>query len=106
MNIRQRLRVDPDVVSRQVAGESLLIPVKGRLADMQRIFALNPVAEHIWRQMDGSGDLDSVVRSVVSVFAVDEVRARQDVERFVGQLIQAGLVLDGEAYGANEGSTK
>lgn len=36
-----------DVVNRQILGDTLLVPVRGKLADLQRIFALNPVARHI-----------------------------------------------------------
>ena len=32
----------PDVVARQILGETLLVPIRGELADLQRIFALNP----------------------------------------------------------------
>lgn len=83
-----------NVVARHVAGEDLLIPISGRLADMQRIFAVDPVAAHIWKMLDGSVTLESVLKSVVEAFDVAEEKARVDIMAFVGQLDAAGLILD------------
>ena len=86
------LRRRDDIVARHVAGEQLLIPVRGRLADMQRIFALDPVAEHIWSRLDGATPLAAILGSVVDTFEVDEAQARRDVLEFVTELEAAGLV--------------
>ena len=88
------LVVDQHVVPRHIAGEDLLIPIQGRLADMQRIFALDPVAAHVWKRLDGILDLESVLQSVLAVFDVNEEQARADVKKFVGQLEAEGLVSD------------
>ena len=39
----RRYRRQDDIVSRHIAGETILVPVTARLADMQRIYALNAV---------------------------------------------------------------
>lgn len=83
-----------NVVARHIAGEELLIPIRGRLADMQRIFALDPVAAHIWKALDGSSDLETVLKSVVACFEVSEECARKDVQSFVDQLEAEGLISD------------
>ena len=81
-----------EVVSRQIAGESLLIPIHGRLADMQKIFALDPVAECIWGQINGDRSLEEILRHILSVFDVAEEQARSDLAEFVAQLVEAGLI--------------
>jgi hypothetical protein len=101
----QTLRVRPDIVTRRIAGEALLIPIRGRLADMQRVFALDPVAEHIWNHLDGHTSLEGVLQSLVRTFAVAEDQARADLLEFVSELQAAGLVEASEtassAAGAN-----
>ena len=95
MNFWMRvLTIKENVVARQIAGEELLIPIQGRLADMQRIFALDPVAAHIWKKLDGSADMEAVLISVLGSFDVSEERARGDIQSFVNQLESAGLVSD------------
>ena len=85
-------RVKGEVVARQIAGEELLVPIRGRLADLQRVFALDPVAAFIWKQMDGTRDLTAILKGVLDDFDVEEPRARKDLEMFVSQLEEAGLV--------------
>jgi hypothetical protein len=93
MEKRKRVyRIKGEVVSRRIAGEDLLIPIRGRLADMQRIFALDPVAAHIWSGMDGARDLDGILKSILETFEVTEDRARSDLDAFVSQLEGFGLL--------------
>lgn len=83
-----------DVVSRHIAGETILVPIRSKLADMQRIFALNAVGEHIWNEMDGTKTVGDLCGSVVAAFEVSEEEAVKDAQEFLGQLIEAGLVVD------------
>ncbi len=83
----------PDVVARQILGETLLVPIRGELADLQRIFALNPVAQHIWGVLDGVRNLAAVSESVVARFEVEPEQAAADVLEFVGLLSAGGLIV-------------
>ncbi|MFW6107388.1 MAG: PqqD family protein [bacterium] len=81
-----------ETVSREIAGETLLVPIRGKLADLQRIFAANPVGAHIWHQLDGRTPLGEVRDSVLDTFDVESERAEADVQDFVAELLEAGLI--------------
>lgn len=81
-----------DVLTRQIAGEAIIVPIRGRLADMQNIFAVNVVAEFIWERMDGKRTLDQIAGEVAQHFEVAEDVARSDVAEFVDELSRAGLI--------------
>ena len=81
-----------DIVSRQIAGETILVPVRGTVADMQRIFVLNPVGEYIWGCLDGQMTLLEIRDKVLAAFEVDAARAEADVSDFITELVDAGLV--------------
>ncbi len=81
-----------DVLTRQIAGETIIVPIRGKLADMQNIFAVNVVAEFIWERMDGKRSLDDIAREVAQHFEVSEGVARSDVLEFVDELSRAGLI--------------
>jgi len=83
-----------DIVSRQVLGEALLVPIRGELADLQRIFALNPVAQHIWEQFDGEHDLAALRDGIVARFEVEPAQAEADLTDFIEQLAAAGLIAE------------
>jgi hypothetical protein len=80
-----------NIVSRKIAGELFLVPVSGELADMQRMFALTPVAEFIWEQLDGRTNIDKIRSDVVARFQVDEEQASSDIQEFMAELLQEGL---------------
>ena len=80
------------VVTRKVAGEVFLVPVKGRIADLQRLFSLNPVAECIWENMDGTRSQEELVEIVVGRFDVAAERAARDVAELIRQLQEHELV--------------
>lgn len=83
----------PGVVTRHIAGETILVPMKNRLADLLCLFVLNPVGEFIWERLDGKTSLADVADQVAEAFEVDPAQARRDCEEFLQQLIQADLVL-------------
>lgn len=92
-----------DAVFRRVAGESLVIPVRGKLADMQRIFALNPLAEFVWERIDGVRSLADIARDVVEAYDVSAEEAGRDLAEFAGELAGAGLVDDATAEAGEAG---
>ncbi len=81
-----------EIVSREIAGETILVPIKGKLADMQRIFSLDGVGEHIWRQLEGNRKLEEIRDGVMHVFDVEKERVNQDILEFIDELIEAGLI--------------
>ena len=85
-------RRDATLVTRVIADETLLVPVRGTLASLRQIFALNPVAAFAWERIDGSTGLEAIVAAVVEHFEVDRGRARADLEELFGSLSEAGLI--------------
>lgn len=92
-DMKDRIPVkNEDIVSRKILDEMLLVPIKGRLADMQRLFSLDSVAEFIWNRIDGKTDLAAIHQEMVAAYDVDEKEAEQDLNEFIAALIDAELV--------------
>jgi len=89
------LKKSDQVVYRKIADEMLLVPIRGKLADMQRIFALTPVAEFIWGQLDGQQPLTAIRDAILAEFDVQPPQADADLLEFIGELQQAGLIVAG-----------
>ena len=85
-------RKNPDVVARSIAGELLLVPIRGKVADMKWIFSLNPVGELIWQELDAEKSIDDIRDRVVSEFDVTREAAMSDIEDFISELLQANLI--------------
>ncbi|MBA4386564.1 MAG: hypothetical protein C0404_01205 [Verrucomicrobia bacterium] len=86
------LRRKEDVVTRNVAGEMLLVPIRGNLADLQKLFVIEGIGEHVWNSLDGSRTVDQICEEIVGIFDVGIEMARADVRRFISELQDAGLV--------------
>ena len=80
-------------VTRRIADETLLIPIRSHLADMQNIFALeSQVAEYIWQRLDGKRTLEEIHRGITTEFEVEKGHAGSDLQEFISQLLEAGLI--------------
>ena len=86
------LRRVEDVVHREVAGETFLVPVRGHLADLGELFVLNEVGCWIWTRLEDACTFEELVRDLTAEFDVDMDQARIDAGLFVQQLVDAGLV--------------
>lgn len=84
-----------NVVCRSIAGETILVPIHGTLADMQQIFILNEVAECIWSALDGTRSLREVRDLVVETFDVGACQAEEEIMEFVDSLVQNHLIMGG-----------
>jgi len=83
---------DNEIVSRRIAEETIIVPIRGKLADMQRIFSINSVAEYIWEQLDGVKNLDEVLEGILTEFDINKEQAKADLEAFITELTEAGLI--------------
>ena len=95
-------RPQPDIMPREIAGETILVPVRGELAQMRQIFVLNPVAEYIWKNLDGERSAALILSGIVESFAVDEDTARTDMLEFLAELEAAGLITSDPAEDQND----
>lgn len=83
-----------DLLTRRIAGESIIVPIRGNLADLQRVFALDPVGEFVWEQLDGRRSVAEIAGAVAGRFDVARDEAVRDILEFVGELLNAGLIED------------
>ncbi len=84
-------RRSDDVVTRRIAGECLLVPIRGEVADLQRIFVLNPVGERIWESLAEDRRFDAICDIVQEGFEIDRLTLERDVAEFLAELEKAGL---------------
>jgi len=92
MNLKAVYRKKEDIVTRRIAGETILVPIRSNLADMQGIYSLNPVAEFIWEQLDGNQNLQQIRDGVTLSFDVASTAAQKDMIDFINQLLDQSII--------------
>ncbi|MFQ5876149.1 MAG: PqqD family protein [Acidobacteriota bacterium] len=96
---RVALHPSPDVVSRDIAGEHLLVPVRRGAAQMDYIFTANRVGARIFGLLDGRRAALEIARLVSLEFEVAPERAHADVLGFLLALWRSGLARPVEERG-------
>jgi hypothetical protein len=84
---------------RQVGSESILVPIRNRVGDLDSVYVFTAVAARIWSLLDGSRDVDSIVEIVCSEYDVEPEVARSDAGELLASLESAELI--GVAVEAN-----
>ena len=93
MNLNTIYRKKENIVTRRIAGETLLVPIRSQVADMQNIFALtHSTAEYIWQQLDGKQNLQHIHQGIMDNFQVENQQALSDLQEFISRLLEAGII--------------
>ncbi len=79
-------------VTREIAGETLIVPVSGNVADLESIYTLNEVGGAVWRLLDGRRSDEEIVDAICAEFDVERDRAQSDVAALLASLREAGLI--------------
>ena len=83
---------EKDLVTRDIAGESIIVPIKGHVGDLEGIFTLNEVGAMIWQLMDGQTTGRQLAEAVRDEYNVEATEAEKDVVDFLRSLEDAGLI--------------
>ncbi len=80
------------VVSREIAGELILVPIRSNVADMESLFTLNEVGSRVFGLVDGERTVRDLTSAIVEEFEVGEAEAEADVREFVEKLLEIGSI--------------
>ena len=80
------------VVSRVIAGETLIIPVRKGVGDLASIYSLNPVATAIWNAIQQPCNQEQIVSTLEHEFEGEREVIEKDVTNFLNEMHSAGLV--------------
>jgi hypothetical protein len=85
----------PDVVCRQVGAESILVPIRHNVGNLDYVYTLSEVAAKVWSLLDGSRTVDELADELCREFDVDRATAAADLAALLEDLASASLI--GEA---------
>ena len=85
------------VVSRVIAEETLIVPIRRGVGDLSSIYSLNPVASSIWTALSQPRSTNEIVQLIEAEFAVQPEVVAADVDSFLAEMTAAGLVIADEA---------
>jgi hypothetical protein len=80
------------VVSRVIAGETLIVPLRKGVGDLASIYSLNEVASSIWQTIARPCSKSEIVRIIEQDFEGQRQQVEHDVEVFLAEMSAAGLI--------------
>lgn len=86
------MKINGEFVLRQVAGDSILIPVGETALKFNGIITLDKVGGLIWSALEQGAERETILQQILDRFDVERERAEQDLDEFLGQMEQAGFL--------------
>lgn len=86
------LAKDKNLVTRSIGGETLIVPVRSGVADLECIYALNEVGSRIWELLDERTPVTKIVEAICSEYDVTPEQAARDISELLSSLEAAGLI--------------
>jgi hypothetical protein len=82
-----RVRVPKNVLAREVDGEIVLMSLA-----LDQYFGLDAVGSEMWNALRSAPSIQHAYDELVAIFEVDGETLARDLERFVGELSDRGLI--------------
>ena len=77
---------------RSIGGDNLLVPLGARVAEMPGLVVLNETGRCMWELLAQERSVDELAAAVAERFDVDYSRAHADVQSFLDEMAQKGLL--------------
>ena len=84
--LEQCYRKDDSVVSRKIADEVILVPIRKNVGDLESIYTFDEVGARIWELIDGKRRLEEIKDILLSEFDVAEGTLVTDMQNFISQV--------------------
>ena len=86
IELGQIYRRNENFVFRRIEGETILVPIRGNVGDLDCIYSLNPVGALVWEHLDGSQDLDVIKNRIAAEYDVADDTAETDLLSFIEEM--------------------
>ena len=80
------------IVSRDVAGETIVVPICRGVGDLDSVYTFNPVGQSLWRLLESGRSVEELANWVVTHYEVDAKQAVVDVQSYLSELQEVGLL--------------
>lgn len=83
------------IVSRRIADEFILVPIRQNVGDLESIYTLNETAARIWELIDGKMKVEEIKEKIVQEFEVTPEEAEKDIMEHLMQLEEIKAITEG-----------
>jgi len=81
-----------EVVSRQIEGELIIVPIRHGVGDLNSLYTLNQVGLVLWDFMQEEHTVPEMMNRVCDEFEVTAAQAQDDIRAFLDSLLEEKLI--------------
>ncbi len=86
------MKIKPDYVLREIAGDYVLVPTGEAVAKYNGLFAVSEVGAAILEKLPECESEDDIVAKILEEYDIDEATAKADVHEFIESLREQGIL--------------
>ena len=84
--------IKKELIKREIAGDTILVPVGKTVFDSNGLFVMNELATFIWDLLPQVETEEQICRAVLDEYDVTEEEASKDVSEFLAKLKQMEII--------------
>lgn len=86
------MRIKKELVKRDIAGDTILVPVGKTVYDSNGLFILNELGSFLWDRLDKAESEEELLQAVLEEYDVAEETAKTDLSTFLDKLRELGIL--------------
>ena len=83
---------DPNIVTKTVEGQTVLVPPKEKKGELDHVFSLNGTGAEIWNLIDGKRTVREILHLIELGYEVEWSVVNEDGRAFITQLSELGMI--------------
>lgn len=86
------MKIKKELVKREVAGDTILVPVGKTVYDSNGLFILNELGSFLWDRLADAGSEEELLQAVLDEYEVTAEVAAKDIRVFLDKLRTMGIL--------------
>ncbi len=86
------MKINKELVKREIAGDTILVPVGKTVYDSNGLFVLNELGAFLWDRLPEAETEEELLTAVLAEYEVTEETAKKDLRIFLDKLRDMGIL--------------
>lgn len=86
------MEIKKELIKREIAGDTILVPVGKTVYDSNGLFALNELGAFLWDRLPEANTKEDLLKAVLAEYEVTSEEAAADIDEFLSKLKTMGII--------------
>ena len=86
------MKIKKELIKREIAGDTILVPVGKSVYDSNGLFALNELGAFLWDKLPEANTAEDLLKAVLAEYEVSPAEAAADIDGFLKKLQSLGII--------------